>query len=247
MFHGGPTVDLFIVLSGFCLMLPVIKNSYTLGVSMVRFYVKRAIRILPPYYLAMISCLILISLFIGWKNGTHWDSSIPLKSNDVITHVLLIHDIFNSHIGKINHAFWSISVECRIYLFFPILIFIWRLFGPYYVVSFSTILSIILYIVISRLHIRYPNINLSFPGVNPYILLFTIGMVAANYSYSNRIRFNWEYKIPWGLLSIVLVLIYFVMLKAFSFFHVRPGTILNELINVEFGLCCCCVSYLLSN
>ena len=46
--HG---VDLFIVISGFCLMIPVLRSEGRLNVG--QFYGRRATRILPAYYVAL--------------------------------------------------------------------------------------------------------------------------------------------------------------------------------------------------
>jgi peptidoglycan/LPS O-acetylase OafA/YrhL len=65
--HGRFAVDLFIVISGFCLMLPVIQNDGVLKKGALNFFVRRAKRILPTYYLAMGLSLILIYTVIGKK------------------------------------------------------------------------------------------------------------------------------------------------------------------------------------
>ena len=79
---GHYVVDLFIVLSGFCLMLPVIRHRGTLPGNTIIFFKKRIRRILPPYYLAMGFSLLLIITMIGEKTGTRWDISIPITLVD---------------------------------------------------------------------------------------------------------------------------------------------------------------------
>lgn len=46
-------VDLFIVLSGFCLMLPIVKGDGALRGGAWKFFQRRAWRILPTYFLAL--------------------------------------------------------------------------------------------------------------------------------------------------------------------------------------------------
>jgi peptidoglycan/LPS O-acetylase OafA/YrhL len=50
--HGFalPSVQVFIVLSGYCLMLPVAQAAGTLKGGLSVFVRRRAIRILPPYF-----------------------------------------------------------------------------------------------------------------------------------------------------------------------------------------------------
>src|SRR5205085_647811 len=53
MTFAREAVALFIVLSGFCLMLPVVRREGVLQGGAWQFFKRRARRILPPYYLAL--------------------------------------------------------------------------------------------------------------------------------------------------------------------------------------------------
>src|SRR6266446_573435 len=75
--QGNLAVDVFIVLSGFCLMLPVVSLGYEVSGGAVHFFRRRARRILPPYFAAMGLSLLPIWLLIGEKTGTHWDVITP--------------------------------------------------------------------------------------------------------------------------------------------------------------------------
>ena len=52
LLYGHLAVDVFIVLSGFCLMLPVARSGGALADGARGFFVRRARRILPPYFAA---------------------------------------------------------------------------------------------------------------------------------------------------------------------------------------------------
>ncbi len=185
--YGNYAVDLFIVVSGFSLMLSVTKNNLSLKDGNIQFYKRRAFRILPPYYIATLFSLILIWLFVGHKTESHWDVSIPVNLNDVIYHILLIHDFWTSTASRINHAFWSIAVECRVYIFFPLMVFIWKKIGAITTLLFSVIVSIIGSSLLYILYKTNTDISLG-TGVSPYIILFTLGMIAANLAFSNNHR-----------------------------------------------------------
>jgi len=175
-FYGHLAVDFFIVLSGFCLTIPIVNaNSFKLKNGIVLFYKRRIRRIVFPYFLALIFSLVLIKTLVGVKTGRHWDSSLPVSTNDVITHFLLIQDVFSSSMFKINHALWTISVECRIYLFFPLLLLIWRKFSGG--MMLLTTLLISMFIFISTAYLNYffnLKIERGLDGVNPYIILFVV-------------------------------------------------------------------------
>jgi peptidoglycan/LPS O-acetylase OafA/YrhL len=183
--NGHYPVNFFIVLSGYCLMLPVLKNNYQLRGGVLTFFRKRARRILPPYYLAMLLSLVLIALFIGQKTGTHWDVSIPVTKYDVFVHLLLIQDWLISTGGKINHSFWSISVEWRIYFLFPVLLLLWRRLGAVRTVVLVAVVAFALVGVLKVLHKSYPDLNNNPNGIVPhYLLLFVLGMLGADVAFS---------------------------------------------------------------
>jgi peptidoglycan/LPS O-acetylase OafA/YrhL len=124
-YAGRLAVDVFIAISGFCLTLPVARDRFEL--SAPRFFWRRARRILPPYYIATAVSLALIYTCIGDKTGTTWDQTIPVTRNGIAAVVLMLVDVF--HRGEINHVFWSVAVEWKIYCVFPLLLLLARRIG----------------------------------------------------------------------------------------------------------------------
>src|SRR5450432_2883737 len=61
---GHDSVDVFIVLSGFCLAMPVVRGDGFVSGGALNFFKKRARRILPPYYFALALSLLLIKFAI---------------------------------------------------------------------------------------------------------------------------------------------------------------------------------------
>jgi len=108
---GARGVDLFFVISGFCLGLHALERRFNL----VRFARARAWRILPPYYAAI---LLGIVLAVG-------DGRIT------IVHALsegLRNAFFMSEWGAsptINSNFWTILIEARWYVYFPLVLWIY--------------------------------------------------------------------------------------------------------------------------
>ena len=183
---GHDAVDVFIVLSGFCLALPVVRGDNHIAGGAVRFFQKRARRILPPYFLAFAFSLLLIRLAIGHKTGTLWDVSLPVDRMGVITHLFLVQDFFNATSLKINYALWSISVEWRIYFLFPLLMALRRQWGAFTVAVVATLVS---YLAISLgEHSRIHSIlNLDVTGISPqYLGLFAVGLLGADIAYGKN-------------------------------------------------------------
>ncbi|HET9932147.1 MAG TPA: acyltransferase [Polyangiaceae bacterium] len=202
--YGHYAVDLFIVLSGYCLMLPVLRSPRQFDSA--RFLIRRAARILPPYYAAMLFSWALILSFIGHPSGTHWDVSIPVSARDIVYHSLLIHDLSEASAPKINHAHWSVAVEWKLYFLFPLLLIAKKRFGAVVTVVAATVSSYVLWLVLRR----YSLFNPSPWGSSVYYLgLFAFGMLAADLaepqarSFSPTFRRNINVGV--ALLSLVVV------------------------------------------
>jgi len=125
--YGHFGVTLFIVLSGFCLMLPVARHGGLLNQPVLQFYLRRARRILPTYYCALAASLLLIWLLIHEKTGTQWDAQLPVTTSGVVSRLLMLQDLWERL--QINNPFWSIAVEWRIYFAFPLLVLLFKKFG----------------------------------------------------------------------------------------------------------------------
>jgi peptidoglycan/LPS O-acetylase OafA/YrhL len=166
---GHLAVSVFIVISGFCLTLPVVDAGDSLRRGMGDFFKRRARRILPPYYGALALSLLLIATMIGQPSGSLWDVPIQVDRVAVVSHFLLLQDLFGT--GKINYVFWSIAVEWHIYFLFPLLVWATRRYG-------------IPKVAIAALLVGY-GLRFGFDGTrleraNPHFLgLFALGMLAA--------------------------------------------------------------------
>lgn len=133
---GHEAVAVFIVLSGYCLTLSATaRGTRPLSIQFASFFRRRARRILPPYYAALLVSLALIACIPALRSteptDTIWDDSHPAFSvGSIFSHVLLIHNWFPSTIHTINGPLWSVATEWQIYLLLPtVLIPLRRRFG----------------------------------------------------------------------------------------------------------------------
>lgn len=180
MIYGQLAVAAFIVLSGFSLMLPVARHGNRLPWSVAGFYWRRARRILPPYYLAMALSLLLIWLWIGQKTGTDWDVSLPVTMSAVVEHVLLLQDFSMTQSQAINYAFWSIAMECQIYLLFPLLVPLWRRYPPLLASVCVTLASLIALYALYPTWIGQLPFYSSIEFAPQFFGLFAMGMFGAS-------------------------------------------------------------------
>lgn len=213
--YGHYSVDVFIVLSGFCLMLPIVRNGGIMRESTIEFYVKRARRILPPYYLALLLSILAIFFLIGKPTGEAWDMSLSIQPHDVISHILLIHDLFRETRVTINPVFWSIAVEWRIYLLFPAIVLMWKKWGSLKTTVLLSGISCLFPLIFSKI----PSLNLDPIGPSPhFVALFLLGMLACDLLFiDSELNRTLRDEFPWNETMILSLLL---SLPTYQFFSV---------------------------
>ena len=198
MVAGHLSVTVFIVISGFCLTLPVITNGGALRGGVTAFLKRRARRILPPYYAAVVLCLVLIWTIIGKPTVSLWDYPLVVDRIAIVSHLLLLQDLIAT--SRINYVFWSIAVEWQIYFIVPLLVLAWRRFGA------TTV-------VLGALLVGY-GLRFGFDGTRlvrahpQYLGMFALGMLAAHVARSTEPRFvRMRAGVPWSVLAACALLI----------------------------------------
>ncbi|MBW4624471.1 MAG: acyltransferase [Brasilonema octagenarum HA4186-MV1] len=207
--YGIFAVVVFIVLSGYCLMLPVVRSDkkYLSG-GLLGFFKRRIRRILPPYYAALILCS-LIGVFVLWIEQTAnlgWDEerlsnlkglfSPSFSFKDILCYLLLIQNFGSSYINKINGPTWTVAVEWQIYFVFAIfLIPIWRRLGLLPTLTIAFVVGITLNYLMGELS----------STVHPWFLgLFALGMAAAEINFSQKpFLVKMKKSLPWDKLAAV--------------------------------------------
>lgn len=114
--YGFQFVDMLILLSAFCNFYPyaraiLLKESWPDTKS---FYIKRAVRILPSYYLALI-----IMMAIAFAEGNCKADTFFIK--DLVTHVLCVAPLFpDTYLSTgFNGVLWTVQVEVLYYIMLP--------------------------------------------------------------------------------------------------------------------------------
>ncbi len=118
-FAGDTGVTLFFILSGFLLFLPYAKALLFNAPwpSFRQFYLRRALRILPAYYVTLF-LMILIA---------HREYLQPDHFRQLILFLTLFMDSSSSTFKQIAGPFWTLAVEWQFYLLLPILAYGMRL------------------------------------------------------------------------------------------------------------------------
>jgi peptidoglycan/LPS O-acetylase OafA/YrhL len=198
--NGFLGVPIFIVLSGFVLMLPVISaKSYRLPKGYGRYIFRRFRRIVPPYWVALALSLGLIALspLLQVASGTKWDDKIPVTTEAIVGHVLLIQN-FVGGMTTINGPMWSVAIEWQIYFLMPLLLLpLWRKFGSTVALVATAALTLTPAALLSfneltgRLDSLVPFAK-AFGRHHPwFLLLFAVGMFAAELAANEKVRARW--------------------------------------------------------
>jgi peptidoglycan/LPS O-acetylase OafA/YrhL len=109
--EGFSGVTLFFVLSGFLLFLPYIKSLLfdQSWPSVRQFYLRRMLRIMPGYYLALF--LMIILLAPSYLRPGHW--------TQLLLFLTFFMDSSHATFQQLNGPFWTLAVEWQFYMLLP--------------------------------------------------------------------------------------------------------------------------------
>ncbi len=205
------SVGLFVAMSGYVLMLPVARSSngwYRDGV--LDYLRRRARRMLPPYYLALV-----IGLIWARYERVHEAVMYPFARSapSIISHVTLVHNLLDRYRFSIDAPNWTVSSEWQLYVLFPLVLLpIWRRFGVLALLGSSAILSALTFAV-------GPD-AVHFHGW--FIFVFACGMAGAAIQFYNRdLESKLRAVMPWGRIAGALFLLFFVALTVDLTVHER--------------------------
>ena len=192
MTYGHYAVAVFIVLSGYCLALPVVrKTPQNLPAWWMEFARRRARRILPPYYAALV---LSIALIVVGKVAhlSRSDGGLNLKS--IGTHVLLVHNFTEHWSRSLDPPMWSVATEWQIYIVFALILLpLFLRFGVLSALAAAFAIGLAPHYLLPYTH------DFDLHSASPWFLGgFAIGMSAAwvNFSAAPRALALRE-RVPW--------------------------------------------------
>ena len=166
-------VSLFFVLSGFVLFAPYAagRRSMQSGADAAAFLRRRALRLLPLYYIASMICF----LFVLPPGLKHFSDFVALVT---VTFPFTRTGFMPAY----NWVLWSLGVEIWISALFPLLVFAWRRFGMGWVCLGSFVLSLAVRTIGTEPGFYDSNPILNYVKDGPLGRLddFVLGMLAAS-------------------------------------------------------------------
>lgn len=128
LFAGNPAVIVFFVLSGLVLAMPFVEGR---GDHYRAFFIKRVLRLWPPYAVA-VAVAVLLAVTVGGGTVSGMSSWFNDKWHEPVTagllagHASLVASFDND---AFNSPIWSLVIEMRVSLIFPALVLATLLLG----------------------------------------------------------------------------------------------------------------------
>jgi peptidoglycan/LPS O-acetylase OafA/YrhL len=181
--YGHFAVVAFIVISGYCLGLPL-ANRPEKPFSRLSFAKRRARRLAPAYLAALVLSVAVVYVTAALR-GHHIPASH--MAIGVLTHLALVHNLVPALAEYINGPMWSIALEVQIYAVFALLLVpVWRRFGPLAQLALAVVLGLLPHFVLHGL----------LDWTTPWLLgLFGMGVAAAALTARRP-------RLPWGWISL---------------------------------------------
>jgi peptidoglycan/LPS O-acetylase OafA/YrhL len=158
--------------------MPIVASSdKQLRGGLKGYLFRRARRIFPPYYGALALSLAFYAVWNAVKQKANPGSGswgeYAFDPQNIVLHVLMLHDLSPRWIGAINPPMWSVAVEWHLYFFLPLLLLpLWRRAGTLCMLLAATFLGLGPHFLLG------PSVNLDW--AHPWLLvLFAFGMAGA--------------------------------------------------------------------
>jgi peptidoglycan/LPS O-acetylase OafA/YrhL len=188
--YGRFAVVVFIVLSGFSLALSPARHGWRLD-GIHKFAQRRAWRILPAYWAALV-----FSLAVAWLIVPQPGHGMP-DAKSFVVNGLLVQNLAAAH--SPNAAFWSMAVEAQLYIAFPLLLLMVRRCG-----AASMVITVTL--IVAVVGVVGPHVS----GLDTFVIqsppelaaLFALGVVTAGIAGASRALRSW----PWTWLALAAAL-----------------------------------------
>lgn len=180
--YGHVAVAMFIVVSGFSLQLGLLQGGGSGGVgSVAGFFRRRAQRILPAYYAALVLSVAVAATITVRYPYPPFTTYLPVDAGAVASHLLLVQNLWPDWMYRLNGVLWTIAIEAQLYLLFPAFARLQAARGRGVLLllgaALPLVLTLLLGLLFSPTYLRLW-----------YAFLFVVGMAAAHLVYRPPLR-----------------------------------------------------------
>ena len=124
---GGMGVDFFFVLSGFLITTLLLKEIEKTGsIAIIKFYMRRILRIWPLYYLIIVLCYFVLPQTAAFTIDGYSEGIYESFWNKLVFSIFFMPNVALAFFKEIPYAapIWSVGVEEQFYFFWPLLILV---------------------------------------------------------------------------------------------------------------------------
>jgi peptidoglycan/LPS O-acetylase OafA/YrhL len=165
-------VSAFIILSGYCLLLPLLKTKWQMIDGIGNYFARRFARIAPAFYAAFLLSVLIATQLKNLGEATTLTNANPVTAVMAGAHLAFLHNVIPSGSLPYNGVLWSVGVEWWIYFSLPLLLLLWRRTGKPIVV---TLIAVVFYYVLYYVVRGTPLAGFRFE----YFALFSLGGLCA--------------------------------------------------------------------
>ena len=157
LINGELGVNIFFVISGFLITTLLLKEKLAYGkVSLKRFYIRRALRIIPAAYLFLLFLIILDHLY---------KIRLPVSA---FTSSFLFYKNFPYQFEPYSGHFWTLAAEMQFYFIFPLLL-VWNT-NRYMIIVLSIVIIVPVISILGFYHAGFLYSNESIHLVTQIIM-----------------------------------------------------------------------------
>ncbi|MGH9755021.1 MAG: acyltransferase family protein [Blastocatellia bacterium] len=206
--HFG--VNLFFVISGFILALPFAKRAFSekAAPDLKSYYLRRVMRIEPPYLLSMI-----VIFLIHWRQWGEGPRVIP----NLIASLFYSHGLVYGRESAINGVAWSLEIEIQFYLLTPLLVLMFRLRNV--VARRSLLVALIIGFGMLSQWVIYPSGSARLPlTLLNFAHYFLTGFLLVDFYLTGRLRGD-DKRLSWDLVTLAAAAAIIATLSRFGQFY----------------------------
>ena len=200
--YGWSGVDIFFIISGFCIAMTIEKIP-----NLYEFYLRRFARIYPAYLFCGLATLIFFTCFdlpgkeVSWFTG--------------IMNLIFANIIPSLNFQYIDGIYWALMIELKFYIIFGLIFFLVNDLNK------SILYWLVLCIFLNIIILIDSNLIIFLSSISPHANLFLLGLVAYNYK-----KINYAYLLLIVIFSLLNIYIneryssnelYFLILILFTF------------------------------
>lgn len=150
---GYDGVNLFLVVSGFCLYWPLVRPGRAgREPSLAEFARRRAHRLLPPYYAAVaiftLAALGARALGLPWSEAPEGGPAATLTA--AVWHFALVHNLRPQQIWTLDGPLWTVALEASLYVALPILVVVARKTRIEWAVALAAVVTLTYRVAVDR-------------------------------------------------------------------------------------------------